>query len=158
MNLEKLDRIFSISSSLGVLIGIIFLIVEISQNTQAIETEVAWARANMMVDLNTHLSENDDMSDIAAKFGRMPRSEIEQARRTDTADWISYSTYWGARRIYWEARYITQSTPEDRERLRVLIANTLDFPGRRFVLENIDFATLDPEFGKFYQEILDTTD
>ena len=155
MNFEKVDRILSILASLGVLVGMGFLVIEISQNTQAIETEVTWARTSVMVELNTQLSQNDDMSDIVAKFAQMSASEIQQAMQTDLPDWISYSTYWGARRTYWGAVYKTQTSQEQRAALKNIIENALVFPGRRFALENLGRDSLEPDFLVFFEDIVD---
>ena len=62
MNLNKLNNWLTLIANIGVLIGIIVVVVELRQNTTAIEYDSYWNRVAAAADLRIPLIESDELA------------------------------------------------------------------------------------------------
>ena len=98
MNLEKLNQWLTLTANVGVLVGIIFLAIEIQQNTNAIQYEVTLTEQNIM---NGPFTNTDRLPEIKAKINEVQGSSgltTEFAKTFDLS--IEDSLRW--------TRYLTQ--------------------------------------------------
>lgn len=146
MKIGKYDRIVSLAANVGVLLGIIFLIVEMNLNTKAVESDVAWSRSAMATSLLFELTSNRDFAETYAKFAIKPDNEIIEARDNFDVDYVQFEAWWRAERSYWESRYLTQTTDLERASLSLqILAMLMRHPGAKIsVLTGT--AGLHPEF------------
>jgi len=68
MNTDKLNNWISIAANLGVLIGIIFLILEIRLNTETMQADAYDARTNAILDTHLMVTESENLQAALAKI------------------------------------------------------------------------------------------
>ena len=64
MSLEKLNPWIALVANLGVLLGVVLLLVELHQNTEAIRNQTEYANASEWIALSREYSLSPDMADI----------------------------------------------------------------------------------------------
>lgn len=154
MNASKLNEWTGIISNIGVMVGIIFLIVEISQNTRAIESEVIWAHAAVATQIYTSEANNSELASTFRDIGEMSTVDAIALRDSGDPDMFRFAQTYIARVNYWQARFLTQPNAIDRERLK----NTIESSVRANVVFDIMSSlqdTLHPGFASFLKDILD---
>lgn len=65
MTLRNFNELFSLLANLGVVAGIIFLAIEVSQNTEQLDAQARATRASTVIDLRIWAGENTDMFESA---------------------------------------------------------------------------------------------
>lgn len=69
MNSEKLNEWFGLLANFAVVVGIIVLVIEINQNTQAIQLSSYQELTGRIVEMNQFTIENTSMKNISQKLG-----------------------------------------------------------------------------------------
>ena len=153
MNLSKLNEWTGIISNIGVLLGIIFLIIEISQNTRAIESEVIWAHAAVATDIYTSDASNLELASNYQKISDMGAESALELRNAGAPEMFMYGRTQIARVNYWQARYLTQTSDADRGRLRNSIVGGLQSEATIAIMSSVQ-NTLHPEFSAYLGDII----
>ena len=78
MRLEKIERWLSIVTSFGVLLGVILLVVELSQNTRAMEAQTDEASWSQWISLNQTIAGSPDLADILVR-GNIDPTALSQS-------------------------------------------------------------------------------
>ena len=128
MNWTKIEKLSALLANLGVLIGIVFLIVELNQNTRATESEAAWSRLEQGSALLERITNDAEFAEIYHNFVNMEPQDFPDS---DPVEAERYGRYWGSYLLYWETRFLTQTSSTDRTALRQNIYNLLN--GKRLV-------------------------
>jgi len=155
VRIDSINKWLTLIGNLGVLLGIFVLILEINQNTQAIEADVTWSHAAITTELYNARSVNPDMADIIVRFRGLSKEEIEQYEAGDDVEYFRFRNHQAVNINYWQARFLTQTSELDRERLRATLRNRLVLPGVRAVNSRpMLMDTLHPEFREFLLDIV----
>ena len=67
MNLEKANQLFGVVANIGVLLGIIFLAVEIQQNNELMETQTRAAFSERISESNSLIATNLQLAEVLGK-------------------------------------------------------------------------------------------
>lgn len=154
MKLDRFDKWSGILSNSAVLIGLVVVVLEINQNTRAIESEVAWARLESSIDLQNQLIENPDFARIYFPIKDMTLEEVELS---DQIDVQRVARYIASSLLYFEARYITQTAESERAAIRYGVLDIVQDNFSRQVATRFNTVARearDPEFRLFLDEIL----
>ena len=155
MKKSDLNEWLSVLSNAGVLVGIFFLVYEINQNTKAIESEIAWSHAGITTDLYTSESGNPELAELHIRFSSMSINEAELEHVRDDPDFFRYTQMHAARLNYWQARFITETSVQDRARLKATIKNQAAPETIQMIfLRTVEIGMLLPEFGEFLIETI----
>ncbi len=68
MTSDKLNNWFSIAANIGVLFGILFLILEVRQNTETMQVDAYEARTNAILDTHKMITESENLQVALAKI------------------------------------------------------------------------------------------
>lgn len=142
MKLSEMNEWLSLIANLGVLIGLFVLIVEISQNTRAIDNEASWARVSTANDTYALLAGDEDLMDIMIKYNFSPdsvgdRTSAEAARYRMVIAMIARQN---------EARFLTKSDNDSVTRASLI--RYLDTPGQLEVYK-LEMPLFSPEYAEF---------
>ncbi len=96
MNLDKLNQWLSLVANLGVMVGIIFLVVELSQNTQALNANAIQNSTQIAREYVMMLSQDPDVVRITMTHDLSELSDIDRRR----AFWINRSLNTGIMGLY----------------------------------------------------------
>ena len=78
MNLDSLNKWLTLSANIGVVLGIVFLAMELRQNNVLMETEARYARTQMRIDANYQLMNNPTVSSAFIKMNTGGELEMEE--------------------------------------------------------------------------------
>lgn len=81
MELSNLNEWLSLVANIGVLLGIVFLILEIQQNTKTIRHQNEQARAEFLASIAESLYNSDHMPPILTKIGSDEALNVEETMR-----------------------------------------------------------------------------
>ena len=134
MNFDKLNQWLTLLANFGVLAGILFLSVEVGQNTQMMRTQTRNAITENIVSAGQPAAENPYTADI---FFRGNIGEIDPS---SGSEWLSYNTFVNMQLRNWENEWYQyqQGLFEEEEfepRLRTWRAYFEDYIGFRVVWE-----------------------
>jgi hypothetical protein len=154
MQTSKLNEWLGLSANIGVLLGILILVVEISQNTRATEAQVTWEHNNSVRELYYPIIMDPILSPIATKLRASTESEVAEVASENSPEYAQYSLWYAIQMNMWEARYYTQVSDVERERLRSLIitlstANEID----KYLAVNNTVTRFRPEFTASFKSI-----
>ena len=116
MNMDNFNKWLAAVSNIGVLIGIVFLVVEIRQNTTAIESDTYWNRVSGAVDLRNPIVESDEFTSIFLEYGRGTDNKFLAPLPELSSDAYRVRVYLSNLALQTEARLITQ--PDERPQLK----------------------------------------
>lgn len=68
MNLDSLNRWMTLGANVGVLAGIIFLGIEIGQNTSAVQSESFQTRTDQLLDISTSIPQSEQLLSAIVKL------------------------------------------------------------------------------------------
>ena len=149
MELSKLNGWLSLIANLGVLVGIFVLVIEINQNTRAIDNENSWARVSTANDGYAFLIENEELPALILKYQGNPNLMEEPV----TPERYRYLFFLEMIARQNEARFLTDS-----DSLGVIRASTLRSllnPGPRgFYKSQIESGFFTQEYGVFIAELI----
>lgn len=154
MELDNLNKWLSVLANLGVLIGIVVVVVEINQNTTAIQTDTAWSRAQWVLDYNLPASTESDLAEIEFKFRSLSADEVLALVETPNLELYRMGLRVNLDRIYQETRYLTRTSSEERRVQRNQLLRQCS-PYRWVLMELMGYGDLDPDFGNFLQGIIE---
>jgi len=63
MNLERVNLVLQAASSLAVLVGMVFLILELNQNTTALQVSSVWAEVDAIANLSANIVNTPDLAE-----------------------------------------------------------------------------------------------
>lgn len=136
MRLTNLNEWLSLAANLGVLAGILFLVVEVSQNTRAINNESSWARVSVANDTYTMLVENEEIAELMIKY----RSNPNVMDLPATPEVLRYRYLIEMLSRQNEARFLTRS--DDLANIKSSTLRYLQYPGSREVYKSqLDLLT-----------------
>ena len=151
MKISDLNETLTLLANLGVIVGIIFLILEISQNTRAIENDAFWSRANASIAVNSVIVENEEVAELMAQY--LQDSSVysepisgEKVRAQQLFEMIATQS---------EARFITES--DDLSALTESIRRFLNSPGLREAYGS-RMQLLTPEFASYIEQLMIETE
>ncbi len=81
MNAERLNTWLSFSTNVGVVLGLIFLAVEISQNSDLMRIQISQSRADAAMAFNESVSNSDYLPEILLKVEANEELSAEEALR-----------------------------------------------------------------------------
>ena len=147
MKLSELNELLSLFASLGVLAGIFILVLEISQNTRAIENDAFWSRVNASQNVLSTIVENPEVAELMLTYG----SDPDFMNAPITPDILRAQVLFEMIVRQTEARFVTQS--DDLDAMRAATIRYLNQPGmREFFKSQLDLFT--PEFAEFVDGLI----
>lgn len=99
MNLEKLNQWLTLAANLGVMTGIVFLVFELNQNTQALQTESYTSVLEMISEGEIILATNAEFHDLFVTGEKSPEQLPEQ-------DWSRFTYFNFPRMGLWEYLFL----------------------------------------------------
>lgn len=154
MNSEIFDKWTSVLANVGVLIGLAIVIVELAQNTRAIESEVAWARLASATEIQNRIIDDPEFAEILFRVNSLESDEIDIANSLELQRVARHII---TNFLYYETRYITQTTDSERFILRANILASIDSPFSKDVVTSFNVRNANarnPGFREFLSEIL----
>lgn len=151
MNLEKLNHWLTLCANLAVLIGIFVLVVEIDQNTRAIEYETYWSRVATSAELTAPLTNSEELAAAFFDYSETAGADLVNRSFSDPNAY-RVTLILGNMALQNEARFVTQSSSLAEQ--KTFLLNFLSRPGVRDFFRG-RLATFNPEFAAFVQEIID---
>ena len=171
MNLSDLNKTITLAANVGVLAGIVFLAVEVNQNTRATDVEANWSRS--MAATEIYEGFRGDPQLVRTWFELSQRSQPELKQLTDQMADIFYGRsvqpqevsedivqmhrivlQMAVERAYWNTRYLVDTTEEQRAQLHNLIADRLSNPVLKIALDINTASIVDLGFESFLQDIV----
>jgi len=132
MKIEKLSTWLTLLSNLGVLIGIVIVVVELNQNKTALESEIEWSHAEIGISIASMEATNPDLAAILVKTRCLTEDQAREMRRdTVGGGAISYQMFASrttARLIYYQARFFTETSPDERDALAQVLQRFVSYP------------------------------
>ena len=122
MEFDRLNKWLTLLSNFAVLIGIVFLIIEVNQNTTEISNEASWARASLATELNLLFVTDPAFRSTFMRVSEMSEEELAEA---DDSDRAQSSVYIETFMVHFETRFLTQTSVEDRQLIKEGIQRTL---------------------------------
>jgi len=96
MNLDNLNRWITLGANIGVLAGIIFLAIEINQNTAAVRSGSFQARTDQLLGITTSIPQSDELLsaitklDFFGSFCAPDETRIEELTAEERAAFIAF--------------------------------------------------------------------
>lgn len=150
--MDRLNQWLTLIANSAVLIGLIVLIVEIQQNTTAIENETYWNRVATAVEVTNPLVTDESFAEAFLEYSLDTEGRLTTPFIT-TGDSLGFriSLQLGSMSLQNEARFVTQFANVEQQ--RVQLRTTLLSPGiRDWYKSRLD--TFTPEFSIFLQSII----
>jgi hypothetical protein len=157
VNLDSINRWLGVLANLGVLIGIFVVVIEVNQNTTAIETDIAWSRAQWVLDYNSPRATDIDLAALETKYRLLSEEDLYALDMNDPTiqtELYRISIMKNLERIYQETRFLTRTTDDERRAQRNQILRDC-FPITWTTMESIGYNDLDPEFADFLRETVE---
>ena len=152
--MENFNRWVTIIANIGVLAGIVVLIIEIRQNTIATEAQVTWEHSNAARELYYPMIVDPVLSPIVLELRNLSTDQIEELVESGDPKWIRYQLYSQLQMNMWEARYYTQTSDVERQRLETLIMRNLTTGEHSIYAAKNEFLDrFRPEFANFMATI-----
>lgn len=154
MEISKINESLSLIANVGVLIGIIILVIEINQNTRATEAQVTWEHNNAVRELYYPAVMDPVFRPIMLKLRGLSEDQLGELVQNNDPEFRSYSLWFSIQMNMWEARFYTQTTDLERQRLRNVVLTQSSFAELEiFVALNMTLNRFRPEFRSFYEGI-----
>ena len=155
MESSKLNNWLGIAANLAVMVGIVFFIIELNQNTIAIENEASWSRAEIAIDIYLSAATNTELDGAISRVLNMTLEEYERAANEIGSDSASdvrrVNSFWGAIMIQNGTRFLTQPLERDEER-NLLMRFYSSRAMQSYIETSLD--TYDPEFSEYVKGII----
>ena len=154
MSFKRLNQWLTLIANLGVLLGIIFLVIEINQNTEAIRIESAIAEFSATDAAFGPAAYQSDVTDILVRVGQfIDENGIENFDRFYNTDHRQFQNIVQRRIEYLEFRYIAY--PQEREQLMALTNELLRQLGFLEIFNYFPYDVTTPGFGQFIKSIIE---
>jgi len=88
MSLEKLNPWMALVTNLGVLLGVIVLLVELTQNTQALRNQTEYANVSQWISLSQSTAMSPDLADLTIRGN----AGLENLSEPEVVRYFSYLT------------------------------------------------------------------
>jgi hypothetical protein len=154
MNIDKINSSLTLFTNLGVLFGIFILIIELQQNTTAIEADVTWAHAAAAQDLYLPVALDPEVARFVTASLKWSEAEYESYRQGSTEEYLRFSTYMSVVTQYYQSRYYTQRSQDERkvlaEHVRIQLTRSGAFG---FFIDGLPEGWVLPEFSEFLHDI-----
>lgn len=147
MKLSQLNDWLSLIANLGVLVGLVVLIVEISQNTRAIDNEASWARVSTANDTYTLIIGDEEIASLLIKHGPNPNIMDEP----QSPEIIRYRLLLEMIARQNEARFRTNS--DDESTIRASLRSYLETPAQLDFYRS-QMALFTPQYAKFVGSVI----
>lgn len=154
MNPDSMNKWLGVLANFGVLIGIAVVVIEINQNTTAIQTDTAWSRAQWVLDYNNPVSSDADLAELLFKFRKLSRDEFLELGKAPSSELYRVGMRINMDRIYQETRYLTRTSFEERRVQKNQMLRDCS-PFRVVIMEQLGYDDLEPGFGLFLREIIE---
>ena len=154
MNSELFNKWTSVLANIGVLVGLAIVIIELAQNTRAIESEVAWARLENGIAIQNRLIDNPEFAELYFRITSMEEAEFAIS---DSVELQRVARHIITTLLYFETRFITQTTDSERLILRDNVLGTLSTAFAKDVATNFNVRNANarnPEFRIFLADML----
>ena len=154
MSFKSLNQWLTLIANLGVLLGIIFLVIEINQNTEAIRIESAIAEFSATDAAFGPAAYQSDVTDIVVRVGQfIEENGMQNFDRFYNADHRQFQNIVQRRISYIQFQYIAY--PQEREQLKTLVNELLRQPGFLEIFNYFPFDVTTPGFGQFIKSIIE---
>jgi hypothetical protein len=153
MNIDKINSSLTLFTNLGVLFGILILIIELQQNTTAIEADVAWSHAAAVQELFLPVALDPEVAGFLTASSKWSEAEYESNRQGTTEEYVRYRSYMLVVTQYYQSRYYTQRSQDERKLLAEHIRIQLTRPAFGFFIDRLPEGWVLPEFSEFLYDI-----
>src|SRR4051812_20077613 len=100
MQREKLGRYLTVATNIGVLVGLVFVVIQLRQNNANLATANQWALAQSSVTVWQSLVENEDLARVELKVRRrQPLSDVDSVRY-EAYVWIRLEQVWSGYELF----------------------------------------------------------
>jgi len=166
MNWEAIGAVAELLAAIGVIVSLVYLASQIRhsreqmrQNTRAVEAQVTWAHWDSTYKIYHTRLQDPDLIALVRKIRSWDREQIdtlrEQAVRKQASDeWLRAIYLVGNEFGAWQARFQTQTSPEERAILAMHIAVNGRWPIYLWQIENFPEGWFRPEFREFVLRVL----
>ena len=154
MSLDSLNKWLSLTANIGVLLGILFLIIEINQNTRATRVEAEWSNANSYGSITNPIISDPEFNEIVIRFREMEEVEIMSAETMKNPDFNRFSAFVSTQVRHFQARYYIEDSADERQELRSTLLFYASRPGWRTIFETGVLSVSRPEFREFGLSII----
>lgn len=161
MNWDAIGAIAELLAAIGVIVSLVYLASQIrhsreqmGQNTRAIESQATWAHWNAVYNIYHARAANAELFDLHQTFRSWDEDQVAKLVEAFAPEFQRARYVVGTEVGFWQARYFTQTTPEERTMLESHIALNADSPIYRHYVETIPHAFYRAEFREFLRRVL----
>jgi hypothetical protein len=165
MNWNALGAVAELLAASGVIASLVYLATQMRhsrdqmvQNTKAIEAQVAWAHANSVREIYSSRGENADVMRLLVESQSWDIEELERRYAEFGLDFQRVRYLVGSEFSHWSARFISQTSAEERETLALHIKVNTQFPIYRFFVDVLPPNFYGPKFDTFIRKSLGDDD
>jgi hypothetical protein len=156
MNWEAIGALAELLAAVGVIVSLVYLASQIRhsreqmrQNTRAVEAQVSWAHFDSVYKLYHARAENPELVAIVQKLRSWDQAQIAGLREERCEEWLRALYLVGTEFTQWNARFQTQTSPEERAILANHIVANGNWPMYLAFVENLQDGFYRPEFREF---------
>ena len=154
MYFERLDRWLTLFANLGVLLGIVFLVIEINQNTEAIRIESAIAEFSGTDAAFGPAAYESEVTNILVKVGEfIENNGMENFDNYYNTDHRQFQNIVQRRIDYLDFQY--RAYPRERQQLEAMTVALLLQPGFVEIFNYFPYGTTTPGFEQFIKLIIE---
>jgi hypothetical protein len=156
VNWEAIGALAELLAAVGVIVSLVYLASQIRhsreqmrQNTRAVEAQVSWAHFDSVYKIYNARAEHPELVTILRKMRSWDQEQIKAIREEGGEEWIRALYLVGTEFTQWNARFLTQTSPEERAILATHIAANGNWPMYLDYAENIPDGFWRSEFREF---------
>jgi hypothetical protein len=161
MNWEAIGAVAELLAAIGVIVSLVYLASQIRhsreqmrQNTRAVEAQVSWAHWDSIYKVYHARALDPDLIALLQKLRSWDREQIETLQAEGGDEWHRAMFMVGSEVGVWQARFQTQTSPEERAILAMHIARNGGWPMYLGYFENLPEGWFRPDFREFVLRIL----
>ena len=153
MKIEQIGSLVSTVANLGVLLGLIVVLYELNQNNISLRNDVAWSHTAVISELTISSAVDPGLAEFVIEARSWQEGEFYE--KAGTPEQIRFSWYMTARVNYLQGRYLTETSEDDLESLRVAFDFYISCPAEvDYWLAGATQGILDSEFVAFGNNII----
>jgi hypothetical protein len=156
MNWEAIGAVAELLAAIGVIVSLVYLASQIRhsreqmrQNTRAVEAQVTWAHWNSTYKVYHARVQDPDLAALVQKVRSWDREQVDTLREQAGDEWLRALYLVGNEVGVWQARFQTQTSPEERAILATHIAGNGRWPMYLSYIESLREGWFRPEFREF---------
>lgn len=161
MNWDALGAVAELLAAIGVVVSLVYPASQIRfsreqmvQNTKAIESQVSWAHWDAVYNLYQARAEKSDLMALFQTMRSWDREQLETLSAEFDVEFQRARYVVGSEVGFWQARYYTQTSPEERSILAKHISLNGSSPIYFFFIESNPEQMYRSEFHDFIHRVL----